>query len=94
MKAQEVMGTVNENGQLSLDKPLAVEKRSRVRVIVFFVEEEIDEDDESKEAVLESLRKSLGEAKAGKTRLISQLWDGIDVPYTSCSRNLQQCIST
>ncbi|BAZ22848.1 hypothetical protein NIES4073_37360 [Kalymmatonema gypsitolerans NIES-4073] len=37
MKAQEVMGTVDENGQLSLDKPLAVEKQSRVRVIVFFV---------------------------------------------------------
>jgi hypothetical protein len=79
MKAQEVMGTVDENGQLSLDEPLAVEKQSRVRVIVLFVEEEIDEDDESKEAVLESLRKSLREAKAGKTRPISELWDGIDV---------------
>ncbi|WP_337251577.1 hypothetical protein [Scytonema sp. HK-05] len=48
-------------------------------MIVLFVEEEIDEDDESKEAVLESLRKSLREAKAGKTRPISELWDGIDV---------------
>nr|WP_233153919.1 hypothetical protein [Scytonema sp. HK-05] len=64
---------------MSLDEPLAVEKQSRVRVIVLFVEEEIDEDDESKEAVLESLRKSLREAKAGKTRPISELWDGIDV---------------
>lgn len=79
MKAQEVMGTVDKNGQLSLDKPLAVEKQSHVRVIVLFVEEEIDEDDESKEAVLESLRTSLAEAKAGKTRPISQLWDGIDI---------------
>ena len=80
MKAQEVMGTVDKNGQLSLDEPLAVEKQSRVRVIVLFVEEEIDidVDDESKEAVLESLHKSLGEAKAGKTRPISQLWDGTD----------------
>ena len=79
MKAQEVMGTIDKNGQLSLDEPLTVEKQSRVRVIVLFVEEEIDEDDESKEVVLESLRKSLGEATAGKTRPISELWDGIDV---------------
>ncbi|KAB8320714.1 hypothetical protein SD81_003910 [Tolypothrix campylonemoides VB511288] len=79
MKAQEVMGTVDKNGQLSLDKPLAVQKQSRVRVIVLFDEEQMDEDDESKEAVLESLRKSLGEAKTGKTRPISELWDGIDV---------------
>ncbi|KAB8335606.1 hypothetical protein SD80_004720 [Scytonema tolypothrichoides VB-61278] len=78
MKAQEVMGNVDEKGQLSLDEPLAVEKQSRVRVIVLFVEEGIDEDDESKEVVLESLRKSLEEAKAGNTRSISQLWDGID----------------
>lgn len=79
MKAQEVMEVVDENGQLSLDEPLTVEKQSRVQVIVFFVEEQMDEDDESKESLLESLRTSLGEAKAGKTRPISELWDGIDV---------------
>lgn len=78
MKAQEVMGTVDEQGKLSLDEPLVVEKHSRVRVIVLFLEQEIDEDDESKESVLKSLRKSFAQAKAGKTRPVSQLWDGID----------------
>ena len=81
MKAQEVMGTVDDQGKLSLDQPLVVEKHSRVRVIVLFLEEEIeeiDEDDESKESVLDSLRKSFGEAKAGKTKPVSQLWNGID----------------
>ncbi len=79
MKAQEVMGNVDEHGQLSLDAPLVVDKHSRVRIIVLFVEDtEEDEDDEPKESVLESLNKSLMEAKAGKTKPVSQLWDDID----------------
>ncbi len=78
MRAQEVMGTVDDRGQLSLDEPLAVPKHSRVRVIVLFTEEEIDEDDEPKEFVLGNLRKSLQEAKVGKTRPVSELWDEID----------------
>lgn len=44
MKAIEVMGTINDQGQLSLDEPLEVGKSSRVRVIMLFSEEqEIDE---------------------------------------------------
>jgi len=77
MKAQEMMGTVDDQGKLSLDAPLVANKHSRVRVIVLFAEE-IDEDDESKESVLEGLKKSLQEAKALKTRPVSELWDGID----------------
>jgi predicted transcriptional regulator len=38
----------------------------------------IDGDDEPKEVVLESLRKSWQEAQDGKVRPISELWDGID----------------
>lgn len=77
MRAKEIMGTVDENGQLSLDTPLTVDKHSRVKVIVLFVEEEIYEDDD-KESILDSLHTSLEEAKAGKTRPVSELWDGID----------------
>ena len=51
MRAQEVMGTVDEQGQLFLEEPLAVQNHSRVRVIVLFIDEEIDEDDEPKESV-------------------------------------------
>ncbi|NMG17975.1 hypothetical protein [Brasilonema bromeliae] len=78
MKAQEVMGSVDENGTLCLDEPLTVQKHSRVKVIVLFVEDEMDEDDEPKESVLNSLRTSLQEAKVGKTKPVSELWDGID----------------
>jgi len=78
MRAQEVTGSVDENGQLSLDEPLIVQKQSRVKVIVLFSEEEMEEDDEKNESILESLRTSLQQAKAKKIRPVSELWDGID----------------
>lgn len=40
MKAIEVTGTVNSQGQLSLDKPLTVTEHTRVRVIVLLSEEQ------------------------------------------------------
>ena len=78
MKAQEIMGTVDENGQLLLDEPLTVNTSSRVKVIVLFAEADLDEDDESKELVLESLNTSLKQVSERKTRPVSELWDDID----------------
>ena len=78
MKAQEIMGTVDENGKLLLDEPLTVNTSSRLKVIVLFPEADVDEDDEPKELVLESLQTSLLEVSEGKTRPVSELWDGID----------------
>lgn len=75
MRAQEIMGTIDDKGQLSLDEPLSPNTQSRVKVIVLYLEE--NEDDEPK-SILNSLRISLEEAKAGKTRPVSELWDGID----------------
>jgi hypothetical protein len=79
MKAIEVMGTINDQGQLSLDEPLVVGKSSRVRVIVLFSEEqEIDEDEDELESAVESFRQGWYEAMTGKTLPVSQLWEGID----------------
>ena len=78
MKAQEIMGTVDQNGQLFLDEPLTVNTSSRVKVIVLFPEADIDEDDEPKELVLERLQISLQQASEGKTKPVSELWDDID----------------
>ncbi len=38
-----------------------------------------DEDDQPKEQILESLRRSLQDAKEGRTRPVSELWEGVDV---------------
>ena len=44
MKAIEVTGTIDDSGQLYLDKPLVVAGSRRVRVIILFAEEgEIEE---------------------------------------------------
>ncbi|MEO1742364.1 MAG: DUF2283 domain-containing protein [Cyanobacteria bacterium J06629_9] len=42
-------------------------------------EDEVDIDDEPREAVLEGLRQAWKEAKAGQTVPLSQLWEGLDV---------------
>jgi hypothetical protein len=81
MKAIEVTGTIDQNEQLSLDKPLEVAP-SRVRIIVLFSEStdelENDPDDTPVEEIKVSLRRALQQAKEGKIIPISQLWDGID----------------
>ncbi|NES82148.1 MAG: hypothetical protein F6K10_12530 [Moorea sp. SIO2B7] len=79
MQAVEIMGTVDEKGQLLLDKPLEINKPSRVKVIVLISEEtELEPDDTPVEEIKASLRRALEEAKAGKTRPISELWDRMD----------------
>jgi hypothetical protein len=78
MKAIEVMGTVDEQGQLALDTPLTLDRKSRVKVIVLIPEEENDEEDKSKEEILVDFRQAWHEAMTGKTIPVSQLWDGIE----------------
>jgi len=46
MKPLEVTGTVDESGQLHLDKPLAMGSDRRVRVILLFPEAEGIEEEE------------------------------------------------
>jgi hypothetical protein len=82
MRAVEVTGTVDRQGHLLLDHPIDVDISSRVRVIVLFSEPiqelEDDPDDTPIEEVKASLKRAFQQAKAGQTRPISELWDGID----------------
>jgi hypothetical protein len=75
MKALEIMGTVNEQGQLCLDTPLSVTTNTRVKIIVLLSEEE---DEELTESARESFRQGWKDAMTGKTLPVSQLWEGID----------------
>ncbi|MEM7713182.1 MAG: hypothetical protein AAF349_06310 [Cyanobacteria bacterium P01_A01_bin.68] len=77
MKAVKVMATINEEGQLALDKPLDINKNSRVEVIVLISEELEDEDGQPKEEILEDFRQAWHEAMTGKTIPASQLWEDI-----------------
>lgn len=77
MKKIEVMGTVNEQGQLSLDQPLTITKNTRVRVIVVLTENE-EVQDEVLESAEESFRQGWYDAIIGNTLPVSQLWQGIN----------------
>ncbi|MFB2892110.1 hypothetical protein ACE1CI_04090 [Aerosakkonemataceae cyanobacterium BLCC-F50] len=79
MKAIKVMATINEEGQITLDRPIITDKNSRVEVIVLIPEaEEINEDDRSKEEILADFRQAWQEAMTGQTIPVAQLWEGID----------------
>jgi outer membrane protein W len=63
MKALKVMATIDEQGQLTLDHPLAIDKNSRVEVIVLIPEEEAQ--DTSQAEVLADFRQAWHEAMTG-----------------------------
>lgn len=83
MKAIEVLGTVDNQGNLSLDQPLAVHKHQRVRVIVLISEGSSDvgdemPDDEILEPAIEVFRQGWRDVMTGNTTSIDQLWEGIN----------------
>jgi hypothetical protein len=83
MKAIEVTGKIDADGNLILDEPIqGTTYPHQVRVIVLVPEqvevEEIDPDDTPVEEIKASLKRALKQAKMGQTRPISELWERID----------------
>ena len=79
MKAIKTMGTIDEDGQLTLDNPITTDKNSRVEVIVLIREAaEINENDTSKEVIIEDFRQAWHEAMSGQTIPAAQIWEGIE----------------
>ncbi|MBD2519054.1 hypothetical protein H6G93_29665 [Nostoc sp. FACHB-973] len=83
MKAIEVTGKIDSQGNLVLDEPIQGTNYShQVRVIVLVPEstdaEEIDPDDTPVEEVKASLRRALQQAKMGQRLPLSEMWEGID----------------
>ncbi|MEH2333572.1 type II toxin-antitoxin system RelN family antitoxin [Nostoc sp.] len=83
MKAIEVTGRIDSQGNLVLDEPIQGNTYPhQVRVIVLVPEqaetEEVDPDNTPVEEIKASLIRALQQAKSGQTRPISELWDRID----------------
>jgi hypothetical protein len=78
MRAVKATGSINENGQIHLDRPL-LDINGRVEVIVLIADEdEPDVDSMSKEEILADFRQAWREAKTGQTVPASQIWEGIE----------------
>jgi hypothetical protein len=79
MKAIKAMGSIDEQGQLSLDQPLILDKNSRVEVIVLIQGvEDHESGDITKAEILEDFRQAWHEAMTGQIIPISQLWEGTE----------------
>lgn len=83
MKAIEVTGRIDAQGNLILDEPIqGTTYPHQVRVIVLVPEqaeiEEYDPDDTPVEEIKASLKRALQQAKAGQRLPLSQMWEGID----------------
>ncbi|MBD2726857.1 hypothetical protein H6G96_11075 [Nostoc sp. FACHB-892] len=81
MKAIEVTGKIDSQGNLILDEPIqGTTYPHQVRVIVLVPEqvEEDDPDDTPIEEIKASLRRALQQAKAGQRLPLSEMWEGID----------------
>ncbi|MBH8564013.1 hypothetical protein I8748_17785 [Nostoc sp. CENA67] len=83
MKAIEVTGRIDAQGNLILDEPIqGISYPHPVRVIVLVPEQaetqEYDPDDTPVEEIKASLKRALQQAKAGQRLPLSQMWDGID----------------
>jgi hypothetical protein len=82
MRAVEVTGVVDEQGNLSLSEPVPLIVQGAVRVIILYSEQveesEQDPDDTPVEDIKASLRRALQQATSGQRISLSQMWDGID----------------
>lgn len=83
MKAIEVTGKIDQDGNLVLNEPIrGTTYPHQVRVIVLVPEQgeaaEVDPDDTPIEEVKASLKTALSQAKRGERLPLSQMWEGID----------------
>lgn len=78
MKAVEVTGEIDAQGNLTLDEQISDMTNQRVRVIILASEDEFDPDDPPVDAIKANLQKALHQVRTGQTIPLSQMWDGIE----------------
>jgi hypothetical protein len=82
MRAVEITGIVDEQGNLSLHEPVPLITKGTVRVIIVYPDQaeefEQDPDDTSVEDIKASLRRALQQTTSGQRIPLSQMWEGVD----------------
>jgi hypothetical protein len=81
MQEIEVMGSIDDQGQLLLLEPLNLAKHTKVRVRLTLLNEdaepEFDPETDTKAQILADLKESLRQADAGQTFPIARLWENV-----------------
>ncbi len=82
MRAIEITGVVDEQGNLSLNEPMPTVTPGEVRIIILYSDQlpvtESDPDDTPVEEIKSSLRRALQQAVSGQRIPLAQMWDGIE----------------
>lgn len=81
MRYIEISGKIDENNRLILDEALDIIKPQRVKIDIWFRDEE-EYKEQTKEEILDSIRQGLSESQSGNTSPISELWDDIKIKTT------------
>jgi putative sterol carrier protein len=81
MKTIETNAKVNEGGQITLDEPLKLAHNSRIRVTITIISEKEGEEPEDTpiEEIREGIYQGWQDMLAGRTKTVSQLWEGMDI---------------
>jgi hypothetical protein len=82
MRAIEITGVVDDQGNLSLDQPMPTVTPGTVRIIILYPDQPLatasDPDDTPVAEIKSSLRRALQQSVSGQRIPLSQMWDGIE----------------
>jgi hypothetical protein len=83
MRYIEVPGHIDENDRLILDESLDVIKPQRVKIDIWFRDEDEEEyREETKEEILEGIRRGFQDCLEGRTSPVGEKWDEFTIETT------------
>jgi hypothetical protein len=83
MRYIEVPGHIDEQDRLILDESLDVIKPQRVKIDIWFRDEDEEEyREETKEEILEGIRRGFRDCLEGRTKPVGEMWDEFTIETT------------
>jgi hypothetical protein len=83
MRYIEVPGYIDEHNRLILDESLDVIKPQRVKIDIWFRDEDEEEyREETKEEILEGIRQGFRDCLEGRTKPVGEMWDELRIKTT------------
>jgi hypothetical protein len=92
MRYIELPGKIDDENRLILDDSLGEIKPQKVRVDIWFCDEEEEYHEETKEEILDGIREGLHECPTGETQSIEDIWDELRIKTTGVINDAGQLI--